>query len=56
MQYMHLRLAQAMSEQLIEEATRSRQSQPIHRRRLRRRFGRRLIVWGERLTHEPRVA
>lgn len=56
MQYLHLRLAQALSEQLIEDASRSRRSQPIRRRRLRRRVGQRLIVIGERLAHEPRVA
>lgn len=56
MQYVHLRLARARSEQLIREATRSGRSKPIHRR-LRRRLGKSLIDWGEKLSHgEPRVA
>lgn len=56
MYYLHLKLAQARSEQLIEEARRSRRSQPIRSRPLRRRVGRRLIVLGERLAHEPKAA
>ncbi len=56
MQYVTLRLANARREQLIEEAHRPRRSQPTRSRHLRRRVGRRLIVWGERLAHEPRVA
>jgi hypothetical protein len=56
MQYVNLRLAHARSEQLREEAHRSRGSQPIRSKRLRRRVGKRLIVWGEKLAHEPRVA
>lgn len=56
MQYVTLGLAHARSEQLREEARRARRSQPIHSGRLRRRLGTRLITWGERLTHEPRVA
>ena len=56
MYYLHLKLAQARSEQLIEEARRSRRSQPIRRRRLRRGIGRGLMNLGERLAHEPRAA
>ena len=56
MQYVHLRLAQALSEQLRQEAIRSGRSKPIHRE-LRRRLGIRLIAWGERLSRgEPRIA